>query len=418
MKIIVKNINMSEYWNDPREMTVRPESGITLEQDNRVETMYHWGAMVVDLCDLPVSEYMKSGFVVECGSGNTGTTVTVTVTFIDQYGKKYVVRDVPEGTVISEIIPDVEGHTFSVPDDIANSEVGTEDMTVNGTITPNNYKVSITVDGELSDIRELPYGTDVDVFINDTFPAEDGYHIVIETTSDTVPADDSLVVVVTYEPNEYRLTFRTPDMIISASSVKFGEIIVYPVMEPYTDDEGNTYTFVWEDLSYSGQTMPSHDLEIVGEYKADYAVYFGSFVTTDSEFTPDNVGAYFDEDAFGDGVTYGKVGVSECSGNGKSITVVIQAYEPFASLGFIRYNLQRSNYLSPIVFLVPVEVADNYTTTLIDPAGVDYWMEMVKGDEPVTIREREYYMYVLSTSHIRPGKSAQEYEFIITINKK
>ena len=408
---------MSEYWNDPREMSVRPESGVTLEQDNRVETMYHWGAMVVDLCDLPISEYMKSGFVVECGSGNTGTTATVTVTFIDQYGKKYVVRNVPEGTRINEIIPEVEGHTFSVPEDIANSEVGTEDMTVDGTITPNNYKVSITVDGELSDIKELPYGTDVEVFVNDMFPAEEGYHIVIETTSDTVPADDSLVVVVTYEPNEYKLVFRTPDSVISATSVKFGDVIVYPSMEPYTDDEGNSYTFVWEDLSYSGQTMPAHDVEIVGEYKVDDVVFFGSFVTTDSGFTSDNVNAYFDEDAFNDGVTYGKVGVSECSGNGKSITDTIQPYEPLTSLNFVKYTLQRSNYYSPIVLLVPVDVASDSSISLVDPSGVDYWPEMIRGTEPVAIKGKEYYMYVLSTKHTHPGKTAMNYDFIITINK-
>ena len=53
---------MSNYLNDPREMTIRPESGVTLEQDNRVETMYHWGAAVLDLCDFPVSEYMKTIF--------------------------------------------------------------------------------------------------------------------------------------------------------------------------------------------------------------------------------------------------------------------------------------------------------------------------------------------------------------------
>ena len=50
---------MSSYLNDPREMAIRPESGITLEEDNRVEPMYHWGAMVLDLCGLPVEEYMK-----------------------------------------------------------------------------------------------------------------------------------------------------------------------------------------------------------------------------------------------------------------------------------------------------------------------------------------------------------------------
>lgn len=55
--------------NDPREMVVRPESGVTLEQDNRVEEMYHWGAMVVDLCDLPVEEYMKPMTVIGLGGG-------------------------------------------------------------------------------------------------------------------------------------------------------------------------------------------------------------------------------------------------------------------------------------------------------------------------------------------------------------
>ena len=57
------------YMTDPREMAIRPESGVTLEQDNRVETMYHWGAMITDLCDLPVSEYMKPMTVIVYGSG-------------------------------------------------------------------------------------------------------------------------------------------------------------------------------------------------------------------------------------------------------------------------------------------------------------------------------------------------------------
>ena len=49
---------MGNYLNDPREKCIIPESGITLESDNRFETMYHWGAKVIDLCDLPVDEYM------------------------------------------------------------------------------------------------------------------------------------------------------------------------------------------------------------------------------------------------------------------------------------------------------------------------------------------------------------------------
>ena len=66
------------YMNDPREMAIRPESGVTLEQDNRVETMYHWGAMVTDLCDLPVSEYMKPMAVIvyDNGGGNNSSNNT------------------------------------------------------------------------------------------------------------------------------------------------------------------------------------------------------------------------------------------------------------------------------------------------------------------------------------------------------
>lgn len=50
---------MSNYLNDPREMQIRPESGCTLEEDNRVEEMYHWGAKVLDLCGMTQEEYMK-----------------------------------------------------------------------------------------------------------------------------------------------------------------------------------------------------------------------------------------------------------------------------------------------------------------------------------------------------------------------
>lgn len=68
--------------NDPREMVVRPESGVTLEQDNRVEEMYHWGAMVVDLCDLPVEEYMKPMTVIGLGGGGDIPETMYTLKFV------------------------------------------------------------------------------------------------------------------------------------------------------------------------------------------------------------------------------------------------------------------------------------------------------------------------------------------------
>lgn len=63
------------YMNDPRELQIRPESGVTLEQDNRIEEMYHWGAAVLDLCNLPVEEYMKPMTVI-VGSGSSNTSAS------------------------------------------------------------------------------------------------------------------------------------------------------------------------------------------------------------------------------------------------------------------------------------------------------------------------------------------------------
>lgn len=60
-----------DYLNDPREMQICPQSGVTWEEDNRVETMYHWGPMILDLCNLPVEEYMKPMTVITISSGGT-----------------------------------------------------------------------------------------------------------------------------------------------------------------------------------------------------------------------------------------------------------------------------------------------------------------------------------------------------------
>ena len=72
------------YMNDPREMTFNNESGVMMEQDNRREEVYQWGAMQVDLCDLPIDEYMRPLRVeVINGGGSPETGATLyTVTFV------------------------------------------------------------------------------------------------------------------------------------------------------------------------------------------------------------------------------------------------------------------------------------------------------------------------------------------------
>lgn len=90
---------------DPREMTKNPENGFMLEGDNRVEEMYNWSGKILDLCDLPVEEYMKPMQVIVLGSGElpeTGAT---------QYTLKFIVDGV---TVAQEKIASGEPIPFSV----------------------------------------------------------------------------------------------------------------------------------------------------------------------------------------------------------------------------------------------------------------------------------------------------------------
>lgn len=106
------------YLNDPRERAIRPESGITLEQDDRVETMYHWGAMVLDLCDLPVEEYMKpmpvnvvSGGTGGGGGDDSGATYNLTYKVS---GSTYATQQYHYGdTITAPADPEVpEGYVF------------------------------------------------------------------------------------------------------------------------------------------------------------------------------------------------------------------------------------------------------------------------------------------------------------------
>ena len=66
------------YINDPRENTIYSENGYILEGDNRTEKMYNWSGKILDLCGLPVEEYMKPMTVIVLGGGGlpeSGNTV-------------------------------------------------------------------------------------------------------------------------------------------------------------------------------------------------------------------------------------------------------------------------------------------------------------------------------------------------------
>ena len=153
------------YLNDPREMAIRPESGVTLEEDNRYEEMWHWGAAVLDLCNLPVEEYMKPMTVIGVGGGGEGggdesssATKTYTLNFYLDGTKKTSFK-LEEGAPIPEVSGEKEGYDFSGWADASgntHTSMPASNLSLYGTNTIKKFTVKFIVDGEeLSEYEQV-----------------------------------------------------------------------------------------------------------------------------------------------------------------------------------------------------------------------------------------------------------------------
>lgn len=99
--------------NDPREMKFNAESGSIMEQDGRREEVYKWGSMLVDLCDLPVEEYMKPMQVMIVGSSLPDSEPTAyTLKFVID-GETVFSQKLYSGDIIPfDINPEKDGRNF------------------------------------------------------------------------------------------------------------------------------------------------------------------------------------------------------------------------------------------------------------------------------------------------------------------
>lgn len=201
--------------------------------------------------------------------------------FVDNNGNEYKVM-AEYGTTIGENVPEIEGKTFIIPEEIAESLVGVENPNINGEIVINNYKVNITIEGEVIDITELPYGTNVEDYINENFPAEEGYTIIIDSNHEYVPADDSLVVNVSYKANVWLLTYSTvgsENDLNGTVDVEYGANVTEYL--PETEQVGYNFNgwFVDGVEINDSYTMPNNDITVTGEYNIN--VYNVSVVDGD-----------------------------------------------------------------------------------------------------------------------------------------
>lgn len=195
----------------------------------------------------------------------TSEIMRFTVTFMDQDGNNVaVVEGVPYGTEISTILPVApEGYSYKF-DEVVEGQVKSE-MTISLVKSVNKYNV--TINGE---IVSLAYGTDIIAYVNDNYKAEEGYHIVITASHDTVPADNTATVEYVFEANVWVLTYSTEgadENISGSKEVAFGTNI-FSVL-PSTDKEGYNFNgwFDGEKQILVDDTMPNNDLTVIGSYE-------------------------------------------------------------------------------------------------------------------------------------------------------
>ena len=197
----------------------------------------------------------------------TSEIMKFTVTFMDQNENIVEVAEgVPYGTEIKTILPAApEGYSYEF-DEVVEGQVKSE-MTISLFKVVNKYDV--TINGE---IVSLAYGTDIIAYVNDNYKAEEGYHIVITASHDTVPADNTATVEYVFEANVWVLTYSTEgadENISGSEEVAFGTNI-FSVL-PSTEKEGYNFNgwFDGEKQLSADDTMPNNDLTVMGTYDVE-----------------------------------------------------------------------------------------------------------------------------------------------------
>ena len=189
--------------------------------------------------------------------------VTVTGSFtVNKYkliykvgGNEYKSYELEYGTTINtEPAPTKEGYTFSGWSEIPET-MPAHDVTVTGTFTKENYKLTYMVDDEIYKTISYDYG---DVIIPEPVPTKEGYTFSgWSVIPEIMPAHD-ITVTGTFSINSYKLTYMIDDKVYKETMYEYGAIII-----PEPQPEGDYATFEWTDLP---QTMPAHDVIVYASY--------------------------------------------------------------------------------------------------------------------------------------------------------
>ena len=189
--------------------------------------------------------------------------VTITGSFtVNKYkliykvdGADYKTYELEYGaTIIPEAVPAKEGYTFNGWSEIPET-MPAHDVTVTGTFTKGNYKLTYMVNGEVYKTVSYDYG---DVITREPTPEREGYSFIgWSEIPETMPAHD-VTVTGTFSINSYKLTYMIDDKVYKEAMYEYGATIT-----PEPQPEGDYATFEWIDLP---QTMPANDVVVYASY--------------------------------------------------------------------------------------------------------------------------------------------------------
>ena len=154
--------------------------------------------------------------------------------------------------------PAKEGHTFAGWQDVPQT-MPAHDIEILGSYTVNKYMLIYKVDGAEYKTIEVDYGTTLTA---EADPEKEGYTFSgWEGLPETMPAHD-VEVTGSFTINSYKAVFKIGEEVIDTKTIVYGEAVTAPEAP---EKEGRTFAG-WQDVP---QTMPAHDIEILGSYTAN-----------------------------------------------------------------------------------------------------------------------------------------------------
>lgn len=192
-------------------------------------------------------------------------TVTVTGSFtVNQYkltymldGKEYSTSMVDYGTAIILLEdPESEGQTFNGWKG-APETMPAHDVTIIGSFNTDTYTLTYIVDGVEYRTLQIKYG---DVITAEPAPEKEGYTFSgWSGIPETMPAQDETITG-SFTVNKYKLTYMLNGNEYLSRTLAYGTAVV-PASEP----EGEGYTFSgWSEIP---ATMPAHDVTVSGTFE-------------------------------------------------------------------------------------------------------------------------------------------------------